>query len=111
MKRMPLESGPDFWLKLSRTKPPMIAGQDFDLLVCPASKEKPRAGRTTYRGPRGDVNRLGDDAVVGCCRPGLHPDGTITVLLKSGKVKPVGPSDPLYARALHETFGPPESRK
>jgi hypothetical protein len=103
MKAMPSATGSGFWLALTKTAPPLIDLTELDVLVCPFSGQKARAGFTTYRGPTIPVNRLAGDDVVGCCEPGHHPDGTINVLKKSGDVLTVGPSDPLYKKAVDGT--------
>ena len=38
-----------------------------------------------------NVAQLGIQDPVGWCQPGLHPDGSINVLLKSGAVRTVKP--------------------
>jgi hypothetical protein len=58
---------------------------------------------TTYIGPAKAMNKLAFDDPVGCCEPGHHPGGTITVLKKTGEVVTVGPDDPVYKRALETT--------
>lgn len=105
LKKMPSETGGDFWLKLSKTTPPLIDETFFEIYVCPLSKEKPRKDFTTFRGPKEDVNTLDDEAVVGCCEPGLHPDGSINVLRKSGDVMAAKPGTKLYKEALEATAG------
>jgi hypothetical protein len=113
MKRMPSETGPAFWLKLTSVVPPLIDNTQMDVLVCPLSKEKSRPGFTTFRGPKIDVARLRGDEPVGACEPGLHPDGTINVLLKNGEIRTVDSDDELYKRALENTTGAtkPEEKK
>ncbi|MHC4607170.1 MAG: DUF2950 family protein [Planctomycetota bacterium] len=113
MKAMPTETGAAFWLKLTTTGPPLIDADTFDKLVCPGSREKPRAGFCNYRGPASDVNPLGDDGIVGGCEPGHHPDGVINVLFKSGEIVTLTPDDRLYDTALEKTKGvfKPEKKK
>jgi hypothetical protein len=102
-KAMPSATGPAFWLALARTQPALIEESELDILVCPLSGKKSRPDFTTYRGPAKLMARLAGDDVVGCCEPGHHPDGTITVLKKNGEVLAVGPDDPVYKRALETT--------
>jgi hypothetical protein len=82
-KRFPAETGKAFWLKLTETAPPLVPGEELEVLMCPDSEESPRAGFTTYLGPSKDANTLGAEDVIGCCRQ-EHPDGFV-FLLKNGK--------------------------
>jgi len=102
-KSMPDASGPAFWLALSKTQPPLIEESELDILVCPLSGKQAKPGFTTYRGPAQWLGKLEWDDPVGCCEPGHHPDGTITVLKKNGLVVTVGPEDPVYKRAMMTT--------
>lgn len=110
MKKMPDDIGPDFWLALEKTKPPILDAASAEFLVCPLSKDKPKAGFTNYRGPAKKISELKASDAVGCCEPGSHPDGTITVLYKDGDVKVLKPSDDLYKKALETTAGRPEKK-
>lgn len=101
-KQMPEATGPDFWLALARTTPPMIEEPEYDLFVCPFSDEKPRAGFTSYRGPSKKIGQLAGGDAVGCC---VHADGSVNVLYKSGDVKPLGPDDPAAKAAVEGTQG------
>lgn len=102
-KSFPRKTGREFWLALVKTTPPLIDQTMKDVYFCPAGRTSPVWGLTTYRGPRGDVNRYLDGDPVGCCEPGGHPDGTINVLRKNGDVFCVGPRDALYAAAMEKT--------
>jgi hypothetical protein len=104
-KSMPAETGPAFWLALSKTEPPLIDAEVLEIYVCPATSEKPRAGFTSYRGPAKKVQELREDDVVGCCEPGNHPGGSICVLLKNGSVQVVKPENALYKKAVEGTVG------
>lgn len=107
-KKMPDATGPDFWLALTKTDPPILEEKDCAILVCPLSKDKPKAGFTNYRGPAKKVSELQAGDAVGCCEPGSHPDGTITVLTKDGERHLVGPDDLLYKKAMETTVGRPK---
>jgi hypothetical protein len=92
--RFPEETGKAFWLKLTETKPPLLAGDELEVLICPDSEEIPRLGFTTYRGPGRDVNTMSGKDVVGCCGHVEHPDGSVflrkdgsIVILKGDKAK------------------------
>ena len=101
-KQMPPSTGADFWLALSKTEPPMIEEEVYDIYVCPFSGEKPRAGFTSYRGPAKKVGEIPGAGVVGCC---VHADGSANVLYKSGDVKTLGPDDPATKAAIEGTQG------
>lgn len=103
-KMMPQGTGEAFWLKLAATQPPIIDGTLLEIFVCPLSGNEAKAGFTSYRGPRSNVNSLKEDDVVGCCEPGSHQDKTINVLLKNGTVQSAGPKDELYRRAMAATL-------
>ncbi len=100
---MPDASGPEFWLALTKTQPALIEESELGALVCPLSGKQAKPGFTTYRGPARWIARLQGDDPVGCCEPGHHPDGTITVLKKNGDVVTVGPDDPVFKRAMATT--------
>ena len=103
LKEMPSETGSAFWLALTKTSVPIIDESNYDLYICPVTGGPPRRGFTSYRGPTSDVNTLDDGAIIGCCEPGNHPDGSINVLRKSGDVVEVRPGDPLFIQALQHT--------
>lgn len=107
----PLATGSDFWLALTKTNPPLVDPAEFDLFVCPLSGQKPRAGFTTYRGPVRAINKMNGDDAVGACEPGHHPDGTLTILKKTGDVLTVASTDPQYRKALETTVGVPAEEK
>ena len=104
-KLMVQDTGSDFWLALSRTKPPLITKENFDIFVCPVTGKVPTDGFANYRGPAIKVQLLKSGDPVGCCEPGCHRDGTINVVLKGGDVKVVGPNDDLYLKAIAGTKG------
>ena len=107
LKLMPKDTGAAFWLALSKTVPRLVDSANSDIFVCPLSGAKPHEGFTTYRGPAVNVASLRDDAVVGCCEPGSHPDGSINVLRKSGDVVVAKPGEALYEKAVKNTLGSP----
>lgn len=101
------EVGAAFWQALRTNQPPMVDATEENLLVCTPWIDQARWAFTTFRGPPGDLATLKDEDPVGCCEPGLHPDGTIAVLLKNGSVSVVRPADKLHARAVSATTGRP----
>lgn len=58
-KRMPDDTGSAFWIKLTKTNPPLIDESLSDIFVCPVTRAR------QYRGPSGDVNYYGDGDPVG----------------------------------------------
>jgi hypothetical protein len=108
-KSMPDASGPAFWLALTKTQPALLEESELDALVCPLSGKKAKTGFTTYRGPARWLGKLEWDDPVGCCEPGHHPDGTITILKKNGDVVTAGPEDPVYKKAMLTTTTEPSA--
>jgi hypothetical protein len=103
-KLMPQVTGPDFWLALSRTKPPLIDESLKDIFVCPGSGEEDGC---TYWGPASDVNTYADGDPVGMCDDPSH-GGKAVILRKSGDVMLYGRDDALYKEALKKLKGPEE---
>lgn len=99
-KLMPSETGGAFWLKLSKPPTALIDATLEEFYHCPF-RQGP-SGTTDYRGPNGDVNRFGDGDPVGACI-GHHPDGSATVLRKSGDVLTVEKDDAFFKLALEKT--------
>lgn len=102
---LPSEIGSELLLSLAQMDPPLIKNKDLAVLVCPFSDREPSSAHTSYRGPARPVNLLGLTDTVACCEPGLHSDGTITVLRKSGTILWVPPGHELYEAALATTLG------
>lgn len=103
MREMPPLAGPAFWLALAKTPRPILESWEHSLLACPFAGAGKLPDVKAYRGPSVRIGMLAGDDPVGCCEPGQHPDGTITVLQKSGKLRIVGPDQPLYKRAMETT--------
>lgn len=99
-KSMPVETGPDFWLKLTRTVPPMQKPGD-DIFTCFA-KGPPASGGCDYRGPASDVGTAGPGDPVGADKVGNHGGGG-NVLLKSGAVVEVDDADAEWREAALKT--------
>ncbi len=99
-KLVPVEKGPDFWLELTRTDPPLVAR---DALSCPLSG-RPYRGPSSYLG----VQPMGQ--FIAACEPGSHPDGSIHTLRFPASVQVVKPVNPFVLReALRLTRGDKES--
>ena len=86
MKLMPKDTGKAFWLALSDTDPALVPESAQDIYVCPKSGETPGKDVCTYRGPKSDVNTLGEGTVVGVCDDGGHP-GEVLILYKGGRLE------------------------
>lgn len=110
MKALPAETGPEFWLKLTRTDPPLLRPIELGFLVCPSTHEVPKPGVTSYRGPLTIVSRLNSDDPIGCCEPEAHADRSIVILLKSGDLRKAKPGDAQYTVTLEKTRGGPERK-
>ncbi len=100
---LPTETGGDFWLKLTRTEPPLIDHTLRDIFHCRVRDRGGRCARECdYRGPNSNVNHFGDRDVVGADLVGNHAaDGN--VLRMSGDVFTVAPDDPFWIRASSHT--------
>lgn len=92
------DRGGDFWLKLQRGERPVV--DRYERFFCPLSGERIEPGRTSYRGPRLNVNRFADEDPVGADKEGNHGEGAGgNVLLKRGEcIEAPGPS-PLWMLA------------
>lgn len=99
---LPSATGSGFWLAAQTAAEAGKSPIEADVLVCPLSGKSGGKGVTTYRGPKADVNTLGQDAVIGSCA-GIHSDSSVCALKKDGSVHVVEKGDPLHARALAET--------
>ena len=65
----------------------------------------PHSGKAAYRGPAKDVNTMNPNDVIFCDEPGNHPDRSISVLRKNGRMERLDPSHPDYRKALETTKG------
>ena len=101
-KLLPIETGSDFWLKLSSPETNLIDSSLSDIYFCPFSKVTRKSGKCSYRGPRSNVNKSKDGDPVGACI-GVHPDGSANVLRKSGDVQTTNKGDSLFRSALEKT--------
>ncbi len=96
------ETGKKFWLALAAGGTPIIPGKELRVLICPATGTKPAPGICSYRGPKTDVNFLGENAVIGCCESLNHADG-MHVVTKAGVVRWVKSSTKEYRQLLEIT--------
>ena len=95
---MPTETGSAFWLKLQRTPKPMI--DRWEPFFCPLVSENPEEGKTSYRGPSKNVNRMEDKYPVGADQnqpENNHGEGEGgNVLTKMGDIRPYEESDAMW---------------
>jgi hypothetical protein len=101
-KRMPGETGKDFWLALTKTNPPLLDPRGSDLFTCPASEVRGQPGACSYRGPARNVAEAADSDVIGMCDDEAHGEVAI-ILRKSGALAVIQKSDALYEEALEKT--------
>ncbi len=101
-KLLPIETGKDFWLKLSSPETLLIDPSLPGIYFCPFSKLTRKFGECSYRGPRSNVNEFKDEDLVGACI-GVHPDGSANVLRKSGDIQTTNKGDSLFNSALEKT--------
>jgi prepilin-type N-terminal cleavage/methylation domain-containing protein len=98
-KRMPTQTGKQFWLKLSQPPTVLIDNTLQEIFACPLATP-PAAGDTNYQGPMADVNTYGDGDPVGRDVPGNHGNNEGgNVIRKSGDVQTVGNNDSLWTLA------------
>ncbi|MHC4606739.1 MAG: hypothetical protein ACYTAF_07355 [Planctomycetota bacterium] len=112
-KSYPTATGPDFWLALTRTDPPLIDDTLRDLFTCPVRGKPAGKGRTHYRGPASDVNRYPDGDPVGADYADNHSeDGSEggNVLRKSGDIQTVGGDSMLWRRTFSVLEGGPRPK-
>jgi hypothetical protein len=84
-KVLPKETGKAFWLSLTKTNPPVLTRDHYEVLICPSLIESTSLGTTSYYGPLTDANKLENSDIIGCCADGNHPDGII-ILRKNGDI-------------------------
>jgi general secretion pathway protein G len=97
-KLMPPDTGEAFWLKLSKTTPPLIDDSITDIYQCPVENVKDEG--CDYRGPVEDVNTYMDGDPVGADVDGNHGEGKGgNVIRKSGDCMPYAATDPMWKAA------------
>jgi hypothetical protein len=104
-KLLPLETGGNFWTKLSDPQTTLIDSTLGDIYMCPL-EGAPNAGDTDYRGPANNVNKSKDGDPVGADKSTNHSDDGSeggNVLRKSGDVQTVGQNDTLWTLAASKT--------
>jgi hypothetical protein len=96
MKKMPEQTGEDFWLALTQTVPPLIDQTEHETLQCPCVDSP---GKCDYQGPAVHVHRLGGGDAVGADKVSNHGGEGGNVLRKSGDVLHL--SDAEFRSLLH----------
>jgi hypothetical protein len=81
-KELPLETGSGFWLKLSKTTPPLV--DDMEIYLCPVLA-RPGERPCDYLGPSEPANGLKSGDPLGADREKNHREGG-NVLLKDGSI-------------------------
>jgi type II secretory pathway pseudopilin PulG len=99
-KLMPTDTGSAFWVRLTKTDPPLIDESLSDIFDCPVSPEVGSPANCEYLGPSEDVNTYADGDPVGACD---HGDDGIIVIRKSGDVMLYARTDPVAIAALART--------
>ena len=105
-KLMPVQTGSEFWLELTRTDPPLIDQTLRDVFQCPVRGWSPGLP-CAFRGPNGNLNnnQFADGDPVGADRIDNHGNGEGgNVLRKSGDVITVSATDELWAAAARKTI-------
>lgn len=100
-KLMPTETGAEFWMKLSRTQPPLIDAIEMEVFLCPVHGDADDR-QCDYRGPAADVAGLQPADAVGADEPHNHKKGG-NVLKKDGSVQEL--QDPEFT-AIIKTLKP-----
>ncbi len=97
-KLMPSDTGEAFWLKLSKTAPPLIDESIADIYQCPVENAKDEG--CDYRGPVEDVNTYEDGDPVGADVDGNHGEGKGgNVIRKAGDCMSYAPTDAVWKAA------------
>ncbi len=104
-KLMPVETGGNFWLKLTRTPKALV--DKMEIYFCPVAGNEPAPDVTDFRGPSGNVNKFDEKDPVGADKNqpennhGANEGGN--VLLKLGSVQEYQESDPVWIEANSKT--------
>ena len=99
---MRTQVGADFWLKLQRARRPIV--DSYDRFFCPLAGERTVEGRTSYRGPRLNVNKMDDEDAVGADKEGNHGRGERGhVLKKTGEIIEASGNGPAWSLAQATT--------
>lgn len=97
-RRLPAETGADFWLQLSRTRPPLISTPE--VYFCPVAANEIVADETDFRGPAINANKLDDREPIIADRKDNHGHGRGGVLLmKDGSIHTCEEDNPLWIDA------------
>jgi type II secretory pathway pseudopilin PulG len=83
-KLMPEETGSEFWLKLTKTTPPLVDSSEQEVFLCPV-KGQPGGSKCDYLGPAAPALDLKATDPLGADHPGNHKKGG-NVLHKAGDI-------------------------
>lgn len=95
--RWPSQQGGDLWLSFAKGQPPLIAGNQLEILRCPHTEAPPSAEETDYLGPALPFGRIPDSGVLAADKDGNHGEGrALSVLRKDGSVQSYDLDDPIW---------------
>jgi prepilin-type N-terminal cleavage/methylation domain-containing protein len=97
-KSMNNSTGSAFWLRLQEGERPIL--DRHEVFFCPLAGDDIGPGRTSFRGPTANVNKLADSDPVGACR---HEGNGGNVLTKMGDVQFYPEEDPIWLRVERTT--------
>jgi len=93
----PEAEGEGLWISFTRTTPPLLEQDYFDILACPVRGEELAPGQTDYFGPRQPPSSLKPNDILGGDKTGNHGDkfgGNL--LYNDGSVLELDRSDPRW---------------
>jgi prepilin-type N-terminal cleavage/methylation domain-containing protein len=97
-KSMNPSTGAAFWLRLQEGERPVI--NRYEVFFCPVGGDEIGPGRTSFLGPRLNVNKMADSDPVGACR---HEGDGGNVLSKMGDVQFYPEEDPIWIHVERAT--------
>lgn len=90
--------GGDYWVELQRGRRPVV--DSYERFFCPVAGERAVEGRTSYRGPRHNVNKMDDLDAIGADKEGNHGRGKGGhILKKTGEIFEASGNDPGWSLA------------
>ncbi len=72
--KWPEAEGGQLWASFAECHPPLIEGDQLEILCCPVKGEDPFRGATDYRGPSKPPHLLQPADFLGADKPGNHGD-------------------------------------
>jgi type II secretory pathway pseudopilin PulG len=90
-----LEDG-GYWMSLTKTQPPLLQRDEFEVLLCPVNQEEWR-GHSDYRSSRLPWRSLKPVDILGADKPGNHgPEEGGNALFKDGSLLELKSTDPRW---------------